>query len=142
MLRLLGEDQFTRALWISQEFLLFLLCRYMLISPYAAINYTSTCDFRDLILKIRGCASTPGLKMPIVHLPWLYLFKSVSVFLFHILLPHLFTLLMCCVPALNQDYTMCCAEFPFISGFEEPVANFSQIHLFNPHCPATKCVLA
>ena len=49
-------------------------------------NYTFACDFRGLISKIIGCTSTPALKMPIMHLPWLYLFKCVSMFLFHTLL--------------------------------------------------------
>lgn len=58
----------------------------MLTSPCTVFNYTFTCDFRGLISKIIGCTSTPALKMPIMHLPWLYLFKCVSMLLFHTLL--------------------------------------------------------
>lgn len=136
MLRLLGEDVFNTALWISRELLLFCL---LLTSPYTVLNYTFACDFRGLISKIIGCASTPGLKMPIMYLPWLYLFKSVSVFLFHTLLLHLFTLLTCCAPALTTTHVHC--RISFYIGFWRSSGKFSQSQLFGARCSATKCVL-
>lgn len=125
---------------IAAFFFFFLLCHFMLTSPYTVLHYTFTCGFQGLISEITGSASTPGLKMPVTYVPWLYLFKSVSTLLFHTPLLHLFMLLKCA--ALNQDYTMYSAEFPFISGFWRSNSKFSQIQLLCTRCPAAKCALA
>lgn len=75
--------------------------------------------FRGFFPKITGCVCTPGLKMPIMYLSWLNLFKFVSVFPFSTLCCcAAFSVFTCAVSPLWYTTAQCTVQ-NFLSLFKD-----------------------